>query len=90
MDLSEKLTISLTVLITGFVVVFAVLILLILLIMIYGAIVSKIQKSADGKKAKKENERHYVKRETAMAGVFAGEALSGMIWAILRELNLTL
>ena len=47
--------------------------------MIYGAIVSKIQKSADGKKAKKENERHYVKRETAMAGVFAGEALSGMI-----------
>lgn len=43
-----------------------------------------------GKKAKKENERHYVKRKTAMAGVFAGEALSGMIWAILRELNLTL
>ena len=42
------------------------------------------------KKAKKENERHYVKRKTAMAGVFAGEALSGMIWAILRELDLTL
>ena len=41
-------------------------------------------------KAKKENERHYVKRKTAMAGVFAGEALSGMIWAILRELDLTL
>lgn len=42
------------------------------------------------KESKKENERHYVKRKTAMAGVFAGEALSGMIWAILRELNLTL
>ncbi len=32
-----------------------------------------------GKKAKKENKRHYVKRETAMVGVFAGKALAGTI-----------
>ncbi len=46
MPLEEKITTSLTILITGFVVVFAVLLLLILLISLYGKIVSSaLQKS---------------------------------------------
>lgn len=53
MDFSEKITTSLTVLITGFVVVFVVLILLILLITIYGTIVSKAQKAVADKKPKR-------------------------------------
>ncbi|GEM_PF-5121521 len=43
-----------------------------------------------GKKAKKENKRHYVKRKTAMAGVFADKAPNGTIWAILKKPDLTL
>ena len=43
-----------------------------------------------GKKAKKENKRHYVKRKTAMAGVFADQAPNGTIWAILKKPDLTL
>ncbi len=41
--MAEKLTISLTVLLTGFVVVFTVLLLLICIIKLYGTIVYKIQ-----------------------------------------------
>jgi hypothetical protein len=43
-------------------------------------------RASEKKQKKKTNDI----RKTAMAGVFAGEALSGMIWAILRELDLTL
>ena len=54
MDFAQRVTTSLTVLITGFVVVFVVLILLILLIMAYGAIVSRAQKASADRKARKE------------------------------------
>ena len=42
------------------------------------------------KESKKENKRHYVKRKTAMAGVFADKAPNGTIWAILKKPDLTL
>lgn len=50
LSISEKITTSLTILITGFVVVFAVLILLIGLIKIYGIIVTKALEFFEKKK----------------------------------------
>lgn len=50
--MADKVTISLTILLTGFVVVFAVLLLLIGVIKLYGTIVYKIQ---TGKKKSAEN-----------------------------------
>jgi sodium pump decarboxylase gamma subunit len=55
LSLGEKVSISLTTLLTGFVVVFAVLILLIIIITIYGKIVytaqNKVKKSKESKKS---------------------------------------
>lgn len=55
LSIGEKVTTSLTILITGFVVVFAVLILLIGLIKIYGIIVTKALQSIEKKKATKKS-----------------------------------
>lgn len=59
MDISmaERVTTSLTILLTGFVVVFLVLILLIGLIKLYGIIVTKGLEIAEAKKAEKEAEK---------------------------------
>lgn len=54
LSIGEKITTSLTILITGFVVVFAVLILLIGLIKVYGIIVTKALESVEKKKLAKE------------------------------------
>lgn len=85
MDFSEKITTSLTVLITGFVVVFVVLILLILLITIYGIIVSKAQKAVADKKAKKEalvaaelESKESVKAEETVAAVLTPTTAGGL------------
>ena len=53
LSVGEKVTTSLTILITGFVVVFAVLILLISLIKVYGIIVTKALESVEKSKAAK-------------------------------------
>ncbi|MEE1057293.1 MAG: OadG family protein [Acutalibacteraceae bacterium] len=53
LSVGEKVTTSLTILITGFVVVFAVLILLIGLIKVYGIIVTKALESVEKRKAAK-------------------------------------
>lgn len=54
LSIGEKITTSLTILITGFVVVFAVLVLLIGLIKVYGIIVTKALESVEKKKLAKE------------------------------------
>lgn len=54
LSIGERITTSLTVLITGFVVVFAVLLILIGLVKLYGIIVSNAVASAEKRKAEKE------------------------------------
>ncbi len=54
LSMAERVTTSLTILLTGFVVVFLVLILLIGLIKLYGIIVTKGLEYAETKKAEKE------------------------------------
>ena len=54
LSMAERVTTSLTILLTGFVVVFLVLILLIGLIKLYGIIVTKGLEYAEAKKAEKE------------------------------------
>lgn len=56
LSIGEKITTSLTILITGFVVVFAVLILLIGLIKVYGIIVTKALESVEKRNLAKEAE----------------------------------
>ena len=51
--MSDKLTTSLTVLLTGFAVVFAVLLILIGVIKLYGSIVYNLQNKSSGKQEKK-------------------------------------
>lgn len=68
--MAEKLTISLTVLLTGFVVVFAVLLLLICIIKLYGTIVYNIQT----KKSKKlESEAVTEKQEISTPALNSAE-----------------
>lgn len=55
LSLEDKLSISLTTLLTGFVVVFSVLILLIVIIYVYGQLISRAQNKSKEKKLAKEN-----------------------------------
>lgn len=54
LSMAERVTTSLTILLTGFIVVFLVLILLIGLIKLYGTIVTKLLEVSEAKKAEKE------------------------------------
>ncbi len=76
LSMAERTSISLEILITGFVVVFAVLILLILLISVYGAIVSKAEKSIADKKAAKEQAKNSADTKIAVADVTPVQAVA--------------
>ncbi len=60
----DKLTLSLTVLLTGFAVVFAVLLILIGIIKLYGTVIFNIQNKNRGQKANRNADLPKAERET--------------------------
>lgn len=64
LSMAERVTTSLTILLTGFIVVFLVLILLIGLIKLYGTIVTKLLEVSEAKKAEKEQALSNSTKET--------------------------
>lgn len=73
--MDEKLTMSLTILLTGFVVVFTVLLLLIAIIKIYSTIVYNIQNKP--KKSKKNNDDDDTPKGTGASGGSASATATG-------------
>lgn len=73
--MDEKLTMSLTILLTGFVVVFAVLLLLICVIKIYSTIVYNIQNKP--KKSKKNNDDDDTPKGTGATGGSSSATAAG-------------
>ena len=73
--MDEKLTMSLTILLTGFVVVFSVLLLLICVIKIYSTIVYNIQNKP--KKSKKNNDDDDTPKGTGASGGSSSATAAG-------------
>ena len=73
--MDEKLTMSLTILLTGFVVVFSVLLLLIFVIKIYSTIVYNIQNKP--KKSKKNNDDDDTPKGTGASGGSSSATAAG-------------